>query len=221
MTCLAHLPPSSFALHLTPTSHCASLTCPSKVSLSGLRTTLTIGKHLFRLLPESLVNPSLQFLGSTCLLPVALKSSHCHLVSTSLPAVGTALMPAVGAALSSRVLWVPSLAVSSLILHVSPIRVLPLTSWLTDALSPFLCRLLLLCCADSWFRHHACHPRSFASSRLTATFCSSSSSDASLSCNFVRDFSSGLLLQLHLVVVYSDVAAGGHSSTAVQYSATA
>ena len=44
---------------------------------------------------------------------------------------------------------------------------------------------------------------------------------ASLSCNFVRDFSSDLLHRLHLVVVYSDVAAGGHSSTAVQYSATA
>ena len=38
---------------------------------------------------------------------------------------------------------------------------------------------------------------------------------ASLSRCFVRDLSSGLLLQLHLVVVYSDVAAGGHSSTAV------
>ena len=34
VTCLAHLPPSSFALHLTPTSHCASVTCPSKYSLS-------------------------------------------------------------------------------------------------------------------------------------------------------------------------------------------
>ena len=44
---------------------------------------------------------------------------------------------------------------------------------------------------------------------------------ASLSRCFVRDLSSGLLLQLHLVVVYSDVAAGGHSSTAVQYSPTA
>ena len=38
---------------------------------------------------------------------------------------------------------------------------------------------------------------------------------ASLSCNFVRDFSSDLLLQLHLVVVYCDVAARGHFSTAV------
>ena len=38
---------------------------------------------------------------------------------------------------------------------------------------------------------------------------------ASLSRIFVRHFSSVLLLQLHLVVVYSDVAAGAHSSTAV------
>ena len=30
----APLPPSSFTLRLTPTSHCASLTCPSKFSLS-------------------------------------------------------------------------------------------------------------------------------------------------------------------------------------------
>ena len=37
----------------------------------------------------------------------------------------------------------------------------------------------------------------------------------------VRDFSSGLFLQLHLVVVYSVVAVGRHSSTAVLYSATA
>ena len=44
---------------------------------------------------------------------------------------------------------------------------------------------------------------------------------ASLSRSFVRHFLSFLLLQLHLVVVYSDVAAGALSSTAVQYSATA
>ena len=38
---------------------------------------------------------------------------------------------------------------------------------------------------------------------------------ASLSRCFVRDLSSGLLLQLHLEVVYSDLAVGAHSSTAV------
>ena len=65
---------------------------------------LTIGKHLFQLFPKSLVNPCLYSLGSCCLLSVALQSSHCHLVSTSLPAVGTALLPAVGTALSSRIL---------------------------------------------------------------------------------------------------------------------
>ena len=37
----------------------------------------------------------------------------------------------------------------------------------------------------------------------------------SLSRSFVRHFLSVQLLQLHLVVVYSDVAVGGHSSTAV------
>ena len=36
-----------------------------------------------------------------------------------------------------------------------------------------------------------------------------------LSRSFVRHFLSVQLLQLHLVVVYSDVAVGGHSSTAV------
>ena len=43
---------------------------------------------------------------------------------------------------------------------------------------------------------------------------------ASLSRSFVRHFLSFELLQLHLVVVYSDVAAGAHSSNAVWYSAT-
>ena len=38
---------------------------------------------------------------------------------------------------------------------------------------------------------------------------------ASLSRTFVRHFLSVQLLQLHLVVVYSDVAVGGHSNTAV------
>ena len=79
-----------------------------------------------------------------CLSPwaalVALQSSHCHLVSTSLPAVGTALLtalPAVGTALSSRILgfrpWL-----FFFVLHVRLIRVLLLTSWLTHALSLFL-----------------------------------------------------------------------------------
>ena len=114
-------------------------------------------------------------LGSRYLLSVALQSSHCHLVSTSLPAVGTAL--------SSRILafrpWL-----FFFVLHVRLIRVLLLTSWLTHALSPFLpspaatgllflapstsCRLLLLC--------RFLVSGSLASSRLTATFWSSSSS---------------------------------------------
>ena len=38
---------------------------------------------------------------------------------------------------------------------------------------------------------------------------------ASLSHGFVRHFLAFLLLQLHLVEVYSDVAAGAHSSTTV------
>ena len=149
-----------------------------------LWTTLTIG------------NPCLYSLGSCCLLSVVLQSSHCHLVSTSLPAVGTALLPAVGTillpavgtALSSRIFgfrpWL-----SFFVLHVRLIRVLLLTSWLTHALSLFLpspaaigllflassthCRLLLLC--RFLVSARACLSRSFVSSRLTATFCSSSS----------------------------------------------
>ena len=133
-----------------------------------LWTTLTIG------------NPCLYSLGNCCLLSVALQSSHCHLVSTSLPAVGTALSP--------RILWFrPWL--SFFVLHVRLIRVLLLTSWLTHALSLFLqpppaigllflassthCRLLLLC--RFLVSARACLSRSFVSSRLTATFCSSSS----------------------------------------------
>ena len=118
--------------------------------------------------------------GSCCLLSVALQSSHCHLVSTSLPAVGTAL--------SSRILGLrPWLFF--FVLHVRLIRVLLLTSWLTHALSPCLpspaaigllllapsthCRLLLLC--RFLVSARACLSRSFVSSRLTATFCWSSS----------------------------------------------
>ena len=134
----------------------------------SLWTTLTIG------------NPCLYSLGNCCLLSVALQSSHCHLVSTSLPAVGTAI--------SLRILgfrpWL-----FFFVLHVRLIRVLLLTSWLTDALSPVLrspaaigllflapsthCRLLLLC--RFLVSARACLSRSFVSSRLTATFCSSSS----------------------------------------------
>ena len=121
------------------------------------------GPHtsLLLLLPvTSLVNPCLYPLGGCCLLSVALQSSHCHLVSTSLPAVGTAPLPAVGTALSSRILGFRSWPFF-FVLHVRLIRVLLLASWLTDALSPFLpspaaigllflapstrCRLLLLC----------------------------------------------------------------------------
>ena len=74
---------------------------------------------LMRLSPHT--SPKLRFAGlQLCL---ALQSSHCHHRFTSLPAVGTALLPAVGCALASRVLgslpwlflftdsWVPTLAV--------------------------------------------------------------------------------------------------------------
>ena len=95
------------------------------------------GLHLvLELIPNSLVKPSLYSLGSSCLLSVALQSSHCHLGTTSLPAVGTALLPAVGTALSSRILgfrpWL-----FFFVLHVRLIRALLLTSWLTHALPPF------------------------------------------------------------------------------------
>ena len=137
-------------------------------------------KHPFQLFPKSLVNPCLYSLDCCCLLSVALQSTHCRLVSTSLPAVGTAL--------SSRILgfrpWL-----FFFVLHVRLIRVLLLISWLTRALSPFPsqaaigllflapsthCRLLLLC--RFLVSARACLPRSLASSRLTATFWSSSSS---------------------------------------------
>ena len=137
-------------------------------------------------------------LGSCCLLSVALQTSHCHLVSTSLPAVGTALLPAVGTALSSRILgfrpWLffcpsrpsdPPGAVGLLFLAPST-----------------HCRLLLLC--RFLVSARACLSRSFVSSRMTATFCSSSS----LSRHFRVRLLVWSVLQLHLVVVYSVVACG-------------
>ena len=55
---------------------------------------------LMRLSPHT--SPTLRFAGLQ--LCTALQSSHCHHRFTSLPAVGTALLPAVGYALASRVL---------------------------------------------------------------------------------------------------------------------
>ena len=172
------LPCTSASVIFRTSSHSDFTLCFFDLSIKILAlllwTTLTIG------------NPCLYSLGSCCLLSVALQSSHCHLVSTSLPAVGTALLPL--ALLSSRILgfrpWL-----FFFVLHVRLIRVLLLTSWLTHALSLFLpspaaigllflapsthCRLLLLC--RFLVSARACLSRSFVSSRLTATFCSSSS----------------------------------------------
>ena len=174
------LPCTSASVIFRTSSHSDFTLCFFDLSIKILAlllgTTLTIG------------NPCLYSLGNCCLLSVALQSSHCHLVSTSLPAVGTALLPAVGTALSSRILvfrpWL-----FFFVLHVRLIRVLLLTSWLTHALSLFLpspaaigllflapsthCRLLHLC--RFLVSARACLSRSFVSSRLTATFCSSSS----------------------------------------------
>ena len=125
--------------------------------------------------------------------------------------------------------WVPSLAVFP---HVHLFRVLLLTSWMPASLTPFLPssaaigfmfrapgtrrRLLLL--------HFSFEPILRFDSRESPALAGFFSPDcdflviivpvASLSRCFVRDFSSGLL-QLHLLVVYSDVAAGDHYSTAV------
>ena len=87
---------------------------------------------LMRLSPHT--SPKLRFAGlQLCL---ALQSSHCHHRFTSLPAVGTALLPAVGCALASRVLgslpwlflftdsWVPTLAV----FFGSSLKLSPLTA---------------------------------------------------------------------------------------------
>ena len=126
----------------------------------------------------------------------------------------------------------PSLAAIGLLFRAPSTRcillLLPL-SWLTDSLSSFLpssgyfsstrCRLLLLWCR--FFVSARAPPCSLASSGLTATFWSSSSSSSHSRAASARHFSSVLLLQLHLVVVCSDEAAGAHSSTAVLYSATA
>ena len=110
------------------------------------------------------------------------------------------------------------------VLHVHLIRVLLLASWLIDALSPFLPSPVVigllfrapssssasLFCADSFgFFSPDCDFLVVIVSVASFSFC------------FVRDFSFGLLFQLHLVVVYSNVVAGGQSSTAVWYSATA
>ena len=90
------LPCTSASVTFRTSSHSDFTLCFFDLSIKILAlllwTTLTIG------------NPCLYSLGSCCLLSVALQSSHCHLVSTSLPAVGTALLPAVGTALSSRIL---------------------------------------------------------------------------------------------------------------------
>ena len=77
--------------------------------------------------------------------------------------------------------------------------------------------------ADSWFRLARVLSRSFVSSRLTANFWSSSST----SCFFraaLGATSSGLFLQLHLLVVYCDVACGWslqHSSVEICYDVVA
>ena len=69
-------------------------------------------------------------------------------------------------------------------------------------------------CADSWFRYVRV-PALVGFFWPDCDFLVVNVLVASLSRSFVRHFSSVLLLQLHLVVVYSDVAVGAHSSTAV------
>ena len=183
VTCLAHLPPSSFALHLTPTSHCASLTCPSKFSLS-----------CFGPISRSVI--------PVCTPWAAAVSSRSH--SNLLTAISyqrRCLLLALLFCLRLALLFLhvflgsdPGCWLSFLVLHVRLIRVLLLTSWLTHALSLFLpspaaigfclslqariADFLLLC--RFLVSARACLSRPFVSSRLTATFCSSSS----LSCHF-------------------------------------
>ena len=156
----------------------------------------------------------------------------------SLPAVGTALRSRPWLFFFTGS-WIPSLAVfSSRVLGSRPwlfvfLLVLLRTSWLTASLTTFLwsptaigsmfrapgtrCKLILL--------HFSFEPILGFHSRASPALAGFLSPDcdflviivpvASLSRCFVRDFSSGLVLQLHLVVVHSDVAAGGSSSTAV------
>ena len=69
-------------------------------------------------------------------------------------------------------------------------------------------------CADAWFRLVPV-PALVGFFWLDCDFLVVNVLVASLSRSFVRHLSSVLLLQLHLKVVYSDVAAGGNSSTAV------
>ena len=132
---------------------------------------------------------------------------------------------------SSRVLGSRPWLFVFLLVHL--VRVLLRTSWLTASLTTFLwsptaiwsmfrapgtrCKLILL--------HFSFEPILGFHSRASPALAGFLSPDcdflviivpvASLSRCFVRDFSSGLVLQLHLVVVHSDVAAGGSSSTAV------
>ena len=65
VTCLAHLPPSSFALHVNPTSRCSFLTCKSKFSL-----------FCFGTLSRSVI--LICALWAAAVFSAALQSSHCH-----------------------------------------------------------------------------------------------------------------------------------------------
>ena len=114
--------------------------------------------------------------------------------------------------------WVPSLAVFlSWVLgfasHVTRLCFFLVVRWLRPP-SPAL-DVWFFFHADSWFRPRARLSRSFVSSRLTASFWPSSSTSCYFRAALCATSLLGLFLQLHLVVVYSDVACGGHSSTAV------
>ena len=123
----------------------------------------------------------------------------------------------------------PSPAAIGLLLRAPSTRytllLLPL-SWLTDSLSPFLpssgyfsvlpARVadFFFFCADAWFLLVRV-PALVGFFWPDCDFLVVIVPVTSLSRSFVRHFLSVQLLQLHLVVVYSDEAVGGHSSTAV------
>ena len=139
--CWAKASSASVIFHIS--SHSDFTLCFFDLSIKILAlwswTTLTIGKHLFRLFPVLLVQ-HLSSSGRTSIFSLPSRINvfaccwHCSFACSFF--TGS---------------WVPSLAVFSVSFTSVPIRVLPLTSWLTDALSLFLCRLLLFR-AGPWFR---------------------------------------------------------------------
>ena len=188
----------------------------SSISFQPTATTFTARTDLSPLSPTRMFDTSLFTLIARVWILVRISDSW---MQPSLLAVGTAL-PFMGPGVPSLTVFSsrPSDPCSSAPLLDDCFSDPPLSSHRVRS-GP--CFVLLAHAADvfSWIAlfvsTRARHPRSLASSRLTATFWSSSSPSrhfraASCATSRLVFFSSSIF-----VVVYIDVAAGGHSSTAV------